>query len=957
MTKPALASVLHDLHRLAEMTGDPQQTDRQLLERFLDRRDETAFTVLVRRHGRLVLSACRRVLADEADIEDAFQATFLVLLRRASSVRWRESIGNWLFGVAHRIAVQARANAARRKRYEAEASRERQRPEEPADLSWREAVSLLHEELDRLPDAYRMPLLLCCLDGKTRDEAALALGCSAGSIKGRLERGREVLRKRLLRRGLALSGAMLAALVDAPAATTAPPPSLIRATLQAAATGRYPRSIARLIQGAIPRVFAAKMRIAAGVLLTIGLLAVGGSRAFTPGGADPATEPSAKQPQPNRAASKPADDEKNVLTLRGRVLGPDDKPVSGAKLYFPRWAKERRQGENDVTVVQRSTSDAKGRFRVQLPRTDIKAGQPHPLLAVAEGFGLAWIELKTEAPPGDVTLRLVKDVPVRGRLITTEGKPAAGVNVAVSGVMAFERLDDFLRVFQKETKHFDEGTGARSLRLPLDDVLPIKPTDKDGRFEINGIGVERLAGIEVKGTAIAPNVILVVTRADFDAKAFRKGAFRRDGDQVPPLFGPSFEHVVAARAVEKTRAIEGTVREAGNGKAVVGATVTAAGASAVTDARGRYRLVEIRKLSEYVVYITAPKEMPLIGCSVRVKAADTSGAEPMKVDAELMRGVVVTGRVYDKATGKGVRSSISYAALRENKTPKAEGLTLYTFADEYGRFRLVTVPGPGVVLASVPGTLLKIEGVPIYPYKPAAFDAADRTRIKMVDGKTPYGAFRTADGTVDLDLFSSCKVLDVKDGGAPVSCDLALDPGKTLTVELHDAEGKPLTGAVVAGVSAQTLRVVPFKTATSRIYALDPDHPRPVVVLHIERKLAAVVTLRGDEKEPVTVKLRPAATLTGRVLDADGQPVAGAEVHTLYTSTGRELTKSQSRWNLPRTDKEGRFRLEGIVPGLSLELGFVKGRQMLVPQTRREIKPPESGKTLDLGDMRIKPRP
>jgi hypothetical protein len=339
-----------------------------------------------------------------------------------------------------------------------------------------------------------------------------------------------------------------------------------------------------------------------------------------------------------------------------------------------------------------------------------------------------------------------------------------------------------------------------------------------------------------------------------------------------------------------------------------------------------------------------------------VKAADTSGAEPMKADAELMRGVVVTGRVYDRATRKGVRASVNYVALPENKTPKKEGLALYTYADDDGRFRLVTVPGPGVLLASVPGTLLKIEGVPIYPYKPAAFDAADRPRITMTDRQKPSRAFLSADGATDLDLFNACKVVDVKDGGAPVSCDLALDPGRTRTVNLEDSEGKPLSGAIAAGVSAQTLRVVPFKTATGRIYALDPDHPRPVVFLHVERKLAVVVTLRGDEKEPVPVRLTPTATLMGRVLDADGQPVAEADVYTLYTSTGRELTKSQSRWNLPRTDKEGRFRLEGIVPGLSLELGFVKGRQMLVPQTRREIKSPEVGKTLDLGDVRIKPR-
>jgi RNA polymerase sigma factor (sigma-70 family) len=172
MTNSALKTVIHDLRRLADTNGARCETDKQLLERFLVNRDESAFATLVRRHGRLVLSACRRVLADEADIEDAFQATFLVLLRKASSVRWQASVGNWLFGVAHRIAVQARANALRRRNRETEAGGRRPELQPSTDLSWREAVGLLHEELDRLPDAYRLPILWCYLDGKTRDEAA-----------------------------------------------------------------------------------------------------------------------------------------------------------------------------------------------------------------------------------------------------------------------------------------------------------------------------------------------------------------------------------------------------------------------------------------------------------------------------------------------------------------------------------------------------------------------------------------------------------------------------------------------------------------------------------------------------------------------------------------------------------------------------------------------------------------
>lgn len=188
MTKPALTAVIHHLRSLVEKTNEARLSDRQLLERYLVYRDEAAFTVLVRRHGPLVLSACRRVLTEEADVEDAFQATFLVLLRKSSSVRWQASLGSWLFGAAHRIALKARTRALRRRRHEAEASRQQQRPEDrSADLSWREALGLLHEELDRLPDKYRLPLLLCYLDGKTREEAAQLLNCSAGSIKGWLE--------------------------------------------------------------------------------------------------------------------------------------------------------------------------------------------------------------------------------------------------------------------------------------------------------------------------------------------------------------------------------------------------------------------------------------------------------------------------------------------------------------------------------------------------------------------------------------------------------------------------------------------------------------------------------------------------------------------------------------------------------------------------------------------------
>src|SRR5262249_40242099 len=179
----------------AEATSLAAPPDQDLLDRLLTG-DTAAFEALVWRHGGLVLAACRRVLADEADAEDAFQATFLALLQSARSIRRRNEVGAWLCGVAHRVAVDALADMLRRRQRERRAARTEIAPAAP-DLSWREACALLHRELDRLPDKYRLPLLLCYLQGLSRDETARQLGWTVQSLKGRLERGRLLLRDRL----------------------------------------------------------------------------------------------------------------------------------------------------------------------------------------------------------------------------------------------------------------------------------------------------------------------------------------------------------------------------------------------------------------------------------------------------------------------------------------------------------------------------------------------------------------------------------------------------------------------------------------------------------------------------------------------------------------------------------------------------------------------------------------
>jgi RNA polymerase sigma factor (sigma-70 family) len=229
---------------------DSHCNDRELLGRFLDHHDEQAFETLVRRHDRLVRSAIGKVLGNTPAAEDAYQAVFLVLVRRSRTVDWRTGLGPWLYGVAHRVAVKARARSARLARLES-AARPGQ-PILPADLSWVEACDLLHAELDRLPDRYRVPLLLCYLEGKTREEAAAALGITSGTVKGRIRRGCDLLRDRLARRGVALSVGLLAALA-APSVTasTLTSPTAVVAALRGTARTRATELAQEVIMGSI----------------------------------------------------------------------------------------------------------------------------------------------------------------------------------------------------------------------------------------------------------------------------------------------------------------------------------------------------------------------------------------------------------------------------------------------------------------------------------------------------------------------------------------------------------------------------------------------------------------------------------------------------------------------------------------------------------------------------------
>jgi RNA polymerase sigma factor (sigma-70 family) len=278
MPANAIRNLVPCLRELVSAQGS-QTSDRELLYRFTAQRDETAFAEIVRRHGPMLLRICQRVLRNAHDAEDVAQAAFLLLAQKAASLHWRDSLAGWLFQTAYRLALKARVSAHRRAHHEAQA---RIVPsDDPVnDLTVRELHAVLDEELNRLPEEYRAPIVLCCLEGRSRDEAAGCLGWPLARVKDRLERGRERLRSRLAQRGVLLGTALTSAwLTEAGALAGLSPHAVARDALalalgQANLARLVPPYLATLIKGETTTMLAHRVTmLLAGIALVLGTAA------------------------------------------------------------------------------------------------------------------------------------------------------------------------------------------------------------------------------------------------------------------------------------------------------------------------------------------------------------------------------------------------------------------------------------------------------------------------------------------------------------------------------------------------------------------------------------------------------------------------------------------------------------------------------------------------------------
>lgn len=248
--------------------------DEQLIDQFLNQTGEeaeTAFRALVVRHGPMVLGVCRHILNQQQDAEDAFQATFVVLARKAGSIQDRRVLGRWLYEVAYRIAVRAKTTAMKRRTLERQVT-EMSVTAPESEAGWNELKPVIHEEVSRLPEKYRTPVILCYLEGKTNEEVAQLLSWPVGTVKGRLSRARELLRARLTRRGLVLSAAfLLTALSRESVFAEVVPPYLIDSSVQAAMQYARGGSLSTSSSRALsPRhALAIKLGLATGLVIVI----------------------------------------------------------------------------------------------------------------------------------------------------------------------------------------------------------------------------------------------------------------------------------------------------------------------------------------------------------------------------------------------------------------------------------------------------------------------------------------------------------------------------------------------------------------------------------------------------------------------------------------------------------------------------------------------------------------
>ncbi len=620
------------------------------------------------------------------------------------------------------------------------------------------------------------------------------------------------------------------------------------------------------------------------------------------------------------------------------MLGSDGRPVRGAKLYLRPASGVRRPQLSRAYA----TTEADGRFRFAVPAKDVRS-QTH-IAAVAPNLGAGWLSIPPGGTTHDLTLQLLgDDVPITGQIVDLEGKPVRGATLRVLQVNAAPREDmapwlaaikgnpvDHLRTV---SDFLPEFTAAPSFEAV---------TDAEGRFRLAGIGRNRVVSAQLDGPTIVSEHLQILTRLG-EAISLRK---ERQGEPavVTTYYGSSFRHMAAP-----SKPIVGVVRDKATKRPLAGITIASHTfatrpnflndiVETVTDAEGHFRLTGMPKGKGNEIIAVPEGNRPYVVCIEEVP--DTTGLDPVNVDIDLLRAVLIKGKITDKATGMPLqgRIAVEYFALASNPNLtdyegfRGSASMHIVEANEDGSYQIAGLPGPGLL------------GV--------YYSEQDYLRANERDDE--YGTSASELNTHPYAIifsgnYRALAPIEPATGCLTVNRDITLDSGWTFTGTVIGPDGKPLSGSRSFGLRSRSWSMNAMETAEFTVRAFNPHRPRPV--LFVEQKSGLMGVARPPEHpgDSIKVVMQASAGIRGRLVNASGEPRVGVEL-TLWFGSDRGTRSSGYSPERIKTGAEGRFHIAALPPGCEIRLTEAENEGQNEVLIGPELKP---GETRDLGDVRM----